>query len=96
MKERNTLFLPAIARSRESASASVIGPGSDIGRARRIASGTTASISASIESNPSAASISCASSGEGPMWRARNASCASSDSSAGRVPAGDCSSLIFI
>src|SRR6185436_10716340 len=69
MNDLKSWLRSAIARSFESASPSERGAPRSMRSLRRIAGGTTASISAAREANPSVASIAASSSASGPMWR---------------------------
>src|SRR5258706_5234823 len=82
MYDLKTTFFSAIARKRDSASPSVRGAPRAMGDLRRIAAGTTASISDLREAKPSASSIARCSSASGPIWRRSKAAWSSSS---GRV-----------
>src|SRR5665213_1069713 len=86
MHDVSTRLRAASTESFASASLSETAAGSASGVLRRIAAGTIASISAAREGIARAASITAWSAADVPMWRATNASCASSvESDAGAV-----------
>ncbi len=85
MKLFSTLFLPAIAFSSTSASASPIGAGRRIGAARTIDAGTTCSISARRDAAPITDSMCASAAASMPMWRAANSPAVSSSASGFRA-----------
>src|SRR3954467_9997903 len=83
MKLRNTWLRSAIARRRVSASASVRGAPRSSAPLRRMALGTTASMSLARASKPSRRSIFAWSASSGPMWRRSKAPWSSRSASGG-------------
>src|SRR5882762_4251141 len=79
MYERYSWFCAARPRSAWSTSRSVRPGGSASGRRSRMSSGTMASMNASSDSYPSAASMPRVSSGLGPMWRVTKRSAGASE-----------------